>query len=54
MTLAQETYKKSLIKKIQINKSKVFIDDESRREFMLSRFGVDSTTKMSIDKLNLL
>ena len=54
MTKAQEKYKKSLIQKVQVNKSKVFLDDEERKEFMLSRFGVDSTTKMSIDQLKLL
>jgi phage gp16-like protein len=54
MTQSQQTYKKSLIQKIQILKHNVFIDDESRREFMLSRFGVDSTTKLSIDELKLL
>ena len=54
MTQSQQTYKKSLIQKIQIVKYNVFIDDESRREFMLSRFGVDSTTKLSIDELKLL
>ena len=54
MTNKQQTYKKSLIQKIQILKHNVFIDDESRREFMLSRFGVDTTTKLSIDELKLL
>ena len=54
MTNKQQTYKKSLIQKIQILKHNVFIDDESRREFMLSRFGVDSTTKLTIDELKLL
>ena len=54
MTNKQQTYKKSLIQKIQIVKNNVFADDESRREFMLSRFGVDSTTKLSIDELKLL
>ena len=54
MTNKQQTYKKSLIQKIQIVKHNVFVDDESRREFMLSRFGVDSTTKLSIDELKLL
>ncbi len=54
MTQAQQTYKKSLIQKIQISKHNVFIDDEMRKEFMLSRFGVDSTTKLSIDELKLL
>ena len=54
MTNKQQTYKKSLIKKIQIVKHNVFADDESRREFMLSRFGVDSTTKLTIDELKLL
>lgn len=53
MTNKQQTYKKSLIQKIQIVKHNVFIDDESRREFMLSRFGVDSTTKLTIDELKL-
>ena len=54
MTNKQQTYKKSLIQKIQIVKHNVFMDDESRREFMLSRFGVDSTTKLTIDELKLL
>lgn len=46
MTKSQTTYKKSLIQKIQIVKHNVFTDDEMRKEFMLSRFGVDSTTKL--------
>ena len=54
MTNKQQTYKKSLIQKIQILKHNVFIDDESRREFMLSRFGVESSTKLTIDELKLL
>lgn len=54
MTNKQQTYKKSLIQKIQIVKHNVFMDDESRREFMLSRFGVDSTTKLTIDELKIL
>ncbi|CAM3513079.1 phage protein GemA/Gp16 family protein [Arcobacter aquimarinus] len=54
MTNKQQSYKKSLIQKIQIAKHNVFIDDEVRKEFMLSRFGVDSTTKLSIDELKLL
>ncbi len=54
MTPAQENYKKQLIQKIQVNKYNVFFDDEERREFILSRFGVDSTTKLSIDQLKLL
>ncbi len=54
MTNKQQTYKKSLIQKIQIVKHNVFIDDDMRKEFMLSRFGVDSTTKLSIDELKLL
>ena len=54
MTKAQQTYKKNLIQKIQIVKHNVFSDDEMRKEFMLSRFGVDSTTKLSIDELKLL
>ena len=54
MTNKQQTYKKSLIQKIQIVKHNVFMDDESRREFMLSRFGVNSTTKLTIDELKLL
>jgi hypothetical protein len=54
MTNAQKTYKKQLIQKIQISKHNVFIDNEMRKEFMLSRFGVDSTTKLSIDELKLL
>ncbi|KLE01904.1 phage protein GemA/Gp16 family protein [Aliarcobacter butzleri] len=54
MTQSQLTYKKSLIQKIQIVKHNVFIDDEQRKEFIHSRFGVDSTTKLSIDELKLL
>ena len=54
MTNKQQTYKKSLIQKIQILKHNVFIDDEQRKQFILSRFGVDSTTKLSIDELKLL
>lgn len=54
MTNKQTTYRKSLIQKIQMVKHNVFTDDEMRKEFMLSRFGVDSTTKMSIDELKLL
>ena len=54
MTNKQQTYKKSLIQKIQIVKKNVFVDDESRREFMLSRFGVESSTKLTIDELKLL
>jgi len=54
MTQAQEKYKKQLIQKIQINKSNVFYDDEERKEFILSRFGITSTTKMNIDQLKLL
>lgn len=54
MTNKQQTYKKSLIQKIQIVKHNVFMDDEMRKEFMLSRFGVDSTTKLTIDELKLL
>jgi len=54
MTKNQIIYKKSLIQKIQIVKHNVFTDDEMRKEFMISRFGVDSTTKLSIDELKLL
>ena len=54
ITPKQIAYRKSLIQKIQIVKHNVFADDESRREFMLSRFGVDSTTKLTIDELKLL
>jgi len=54
VTQAQQKYKKQLIQKIQVNKSNVFFDDEERREFIVSRFGVDSTTKLSIDQLKLL
>ena len=54
MTNKQQTYKKSLIQKIQIVKHNVFMDDESRREFMLSRFGVGSTTKLTIDEFKAL
>lgn len=51
MTNKQTLYKKALIRDIQINKHRVFADDEERKEFMLSRFGVDSTTKLSIEQL---
>ena len=54
MTNKQQTYKKSLIQKIQIVKHNVFIDDDMRKEFMLSRFGANSTTKLTIDELKLL
>lgn len=54
LTKPQEIYRKSLIQKIQIVKHNVFTDDEERKEFMLSRFGVDSTTKLNIDELKLL
>ena len=54
MTQSQIAYKKSLIQKIQIVKHNVFIDDEQRKEFILSRFGVNSTTKLTIDELKLL
>lgn len=54
MTEKQKQYKKSLIRNIQVNKSNVFPDDESRREFMKSRFNCTSTKDMSIDQLNLL
>jgi hypothetical protein len=54
MTNKQHIFRKSLIQKIQIVKHNVFADDESRRDFMLSRFGVDSTTKLSIEQLKLL
>ena len=50
----QLIYKKSLIQKIQILKHNVFVDDEMRKEFMLSRFGVESSTKLTIDQLKLL
>ncbi len=52
MTGKQQQYKKSLIQKIQINKKNVFPDDESRRDFMKSRFNCISTKDMSIDQLN--
>ena len=54
MTQSQIEYKKRLIQKIQIVKNNVFIDDDMRKEFMLSRFGVNSTTKLTIDELKLL
>jgi hypothetical protein len=54
MTNAQKAYRSKLIQKIQISKKNVFLDDDERKEFMLSRFGVDSTTKLSIDELKLL
>jgi phage gp16-like protein len=52
--MTQEQYKAKLIQLIQINKNNVFIDDEDRKEFMMSRFGVSSTKEMSIDELNRL
>lgn len=54
MTNKQHSFRKSLIQKIQIVKHNVFSDDEERKAFMLSRFGVDSTTKLSIAQLKLL
>lgn len=54
MTNSQKAYKSKLIQKIQISKKNVFLADDERKEFMLSRFGVDSTTKLSIDELKLL
>lgn len=54
MTQSQIEYKKRLIQKIQIVKNNVFIDDDMRKEFILSRFGVESSTKLSIDELKLL
>lgn len=54
MTNKQHSFRKSLIQKIQIVKHNVFGDDEERKAFMLSRFGVDSTTKLNIDQLKLL
>ncbi len=52
--MTQKEYAKKLIQNIQINKKNVFCDDEDRKAFMKSRFGVESTTKMSIDQLKLL
>lgn len=54
MTQSQIAYKKRLIQKIQIVKNNVFSDDEMRKEFILSRFGVESSTKLNIDQLKLL
>ena len=54
MTNKQHSFRKSLIQKIQIVKHNVFADDEERKAFMQSRFGVDSTTKLSIDELKQL
>ncbi|KLE08118.1 hypothetical protein AF79_09150 [Aliarcobacter butzleri L354] len=54
MTQSQIEYKKRLIQKIQIVKNNVFMDDEMRKEFILSRFGVESSTKLTIDELKLL
>lgn len=51
MTQKQKLYKKQLIQQIQIHKTCVFSDDEERREFLKSRFGRDSTTKLTIDEL---
>lgn len=52
MTDKQLAYKNSLIQKIQTNKKNVFSDDDSRRDFMKSRFNCTSTKDMSIDQLN--
>ncbi|PLY04899.1 MAG: hypothetical protein C0625_15420 [Arcobacter sp.] len=52
--MTQNEYKKQLIKLIQINKKNVFEEDEDRKAFINSRFGVDSTKKLSIDQLKLL
>lgn len=52
--MTQKEYKRKLIQQIQMNKTKVFFDEEQRRDFMLSRFSVNSTTLMSIDQLILL
>jgi hypothetical protein len=54
MTPKQTAYQKVLIKDIQINKRNVFVDDEQRREFMLSRFGKESTKELSIAQLKQL
>ena len=54
MTQSQIAYKKRLIQKIQIVKNNVFSDDEMRKEFIFSRFGVESSTKLTIDQLKLL
>lgn len=54
MTQKQQQYKKSLIQKIQVNKKNVFIDEESRYEFMKSRFNCESLKQMSIEQLNML
>ena len=54
MTQSQIAYKKRLIQKIQIVKNNVFSDDEMRKEFIFSRFGVESSTKLNIDQLKLL
>lgn len=54
MTDKQQQYQKSLIKKIQVTKKNVFIDEESRRDFMKSRFNCSSTKDMNIDQLKLL
>jgi len=54
MTPAQKQYKTQLIQKIHINKYNVFRDNDARREFMISRFGVSSTKELSIDQLKLL
>lgn len=51
---AQWAYHAQLIKKIQINKKNVFENDDERKDFMKSRFGVDSLKDMSIDQLKLL
>ena len=51
--MTQEEYKRKLIQQIQINKSKVFFDEDQRKDFMLSRFNVNSTKDMKIDQLIL-
>ncbi len=47
-------YKAKLIKLIHISKKNVFLDDEMRRDFIVSRIGVNSLKDMSINELKLM
>jgi hypothetical protein len=54
MTAKQIAYRKNLITQIQILKKGVFEDEEDRREFLRSRFGVESLKAMRIEELSEL
>ena len=54
MTKKQREYKASLVRACQINKLKRFEDDEERKAYLLSRFGVNSSKELSIDQLQSL